>query len=147
MCPPTLAGTPIFTPHSLDLVLGGMSSTTFKKPTIKGDSAARAILGVFESWRSKIISARIKLSTEFAGIAAAEPNEKPVNFKYQLKFDEEEIESGDAFLYVLSPSKSATSIIPICFDDPIETVKKLSHHFQRPTPKTNLVTNNLQEEI
>lgn len=124
-----------------------MSSTTFKKPTIKRDLADLPILGVFESWGSNVISARIKLSTEFAEIAPAELNDKPVNFEYQLKYDEEEIESGDAFLYVLSPSKSATLIIPICFDDPIETVKKLSHHFQRPTPKTNLVTNNLQEEI
>ena len=78
---------------------------------------------------------------------AAKANEKPVIFKYQLRYEEGEIESGDAYLYLLNPSKSTVSILPICFDDPIETVKMLSRYFQRPAPKTNLVTNDLQEEI
>ena len=124
-----------------------MSSKTSKKPRIKRDLADRHILGVFESWGTKVILARNKLRLEFAGSASAKANEKPVTFKYQLKYDEGEIESGDAYLYFLNPSKSTASILPICFNDPIETVKMLSRYFQRPAPKTNLVTNDLQEEI
>lgn len=145
MCPPTLAGTPIFTPHSLHLVLGGMSSTTLKKPRIKGNLAERSVLGRFESWGSRVISARNKLRLEFAEIASVEPNGKPSNFKYELKYDEGETETGDAYLYILSPAKSAASMLPICFDDPIDTARRLNRYFQRPTPKPTL--NNLQEEI
>ena len=124
-----------------------MSSTTFKKPTTKGDSAARALPGVVESWATKVILARNKLRLEFAGTVATKAHEEPVIFKYQLKYEEGEIESGDAYLYLLNPSKSTVSILPICLDDPMETVKKLRRYFKRPAPKTSLVTNDRQEEI
>ena len=124
-----------------------MPSTTFKKSLIKRDLAERSILRRFESWGSKVIFARNKLCLEFPGITSLKPKGKPANFKYELKYDESEIETGNAYLYILTPSKSTASILPICFDDPIDTARRLNRYFQRPTPKPALVTNNLQEEI
>ena len=124
-----------------------MSSTTFKKPRIKRDLAERSILGVFESWGSKVIFARNKLRLEFPGIASLEPNTTPNNFKYEPKYDEGEIEPGDLHLFVLSPAKGTALILPIRYDDPIDTARRLNRCFQRPTPKPALVANNLQEEI
>ncbi len=129
-----------------ELLLGGMSSTPFKKARIKRDLAEQSILGVFESWGLKVISARNKLCLEFSGIASVEPNEEPFNIKYEIKFDEREKETGDVNLYILSPAKSSAAILPICFDDPIDTVRKLSR-FKRPTPKNTFVTNKIKEEI
>ena len=129
------------------LVLGGMSSTTFIKPRIKRNLAERSILGRFESWGSRVISARNKLRLEFAGLTSLEPNGKPTDFKYELKYDEGEIETGFVCLYILIPAKSAAEMFPICFDDPIDTARRLNRYFQRPNPRPALVTNNLQEEI
>jgi|CXWL01.1.fsa_nt_gi hypothetical protein len=84
---------------------------------------------------------------KFAGIASVEPTGKPTNFKYELKLDEREIETGNVCLYILSPSKSTASILPICFNDPIDTARKLSRYFQRPKAAPTLVASNLQEEI
>ena len=116
-------------------MLGGMSSTTIKKPRIKGDSGDRSIFGVFESWGSKVISARNKLRLEFSGIASVEPDEEPFNTKYELKFDERKKEMGNVYLYILSPAKSTASILCIGLSDPIETARRLSRCFQRQTPK------------
>src|SRR5437868_6883203 len=112
-----------------------MSSTTSEEPRIKGNLAKRSMLGRFESWRSKVISARNKLRLEFAGVESVEPNGTPTNFKYELKYDEREIETGNVYLYVLSPVKATTSILPIPYDDPIDTARRLNRYFQRPTPK------------
>ena len=124
-----------------------MSSKTFKKPRIKRELAERSILGVFESWGSKVIFGRSKLRLGFAGSASAEPKEKPANFKYELKYDEGEIERGGVNLYILSPSKSTASILAIRYDNPIDTARRLNRYFQRPTPKNPLVTNDFKEEI
>lgn len=124
-----------------------MSSTPFKKARIKKDLAEQSILGVFESWGLKVISARNKLRLEFSGFASAERNEEPFNLKYELKYDEREKETGDVCLYILRPTKSTASILPIRFNDPNDTVQKLTRHFQRPRPKNTFVTNNLKEEI
>lgn len=124
-----------------------MSSKTLKTPQIKRDLAERSNLGRFESWGSKVISARNRFRLEFPRIASVEPNGEPANFKYELKYDEREITTGNVYLYILSPSKSTASILPICIGDPIGTAKRLTHYFQRPTHKPALVTNNLKEEI
>ena len=124
-----------------------MSSTNFKKTRIKEDLGERSVRTVFESWGSKVISARNRLRLEFSGIASIEPDEEPFNIKYELKYYEREKETGDVNLYILSPTKSTATILPICFDNPIDTVRKLGRYFQRPAQKNTFVTKNLKEEI
>jgi len=124
-----------------------MSSTTFKKTRTIRSLAERSSSGIFETWGSRVISVRNKLRREFPGIKSVEPDRKVPKFTYELTSDEVEIEAGDAYLYILTPSKFTTSILPICFDGPIDTARKLTRYFQRPTPKPALVASNLQEEI
>lgn len=128
-------------------MLGGMSSTNFKKTQIKEDLGERSVRGAFESWGSKVISARNRLRLEFSGIASVEPDEEPFDIAYKLKFDEREKETGDGYLYILNPARSTASILPICFNDPNDIVRKLGRYFQRPAPKNTFVTNNFKEEI
>ena len=124
-----------------------MSSTTLKKPQIKRDLAERSVLGVFESWRSNVIFSRNKLRVEFAGIASVEPNATPTDFKYAPKYNEGEVETGDVYLYVLSPATATASILSLRYHYPIDTARKLTRYFQRPKTAPALVASNLQEEI